>query len=135
MYTRGVVRVIVVVCIIDHHYCTFYLQYIHKWFISIYRHDENEGSTEGIDLSFSCSFNLSQRQAWQVAISDNDVKEQDHDNLSKTDGNNIRNKFLLFVFFKWLVICTFISKLRLSFLHSQQSTVQRDTSYPSEKHL
>jgi hypothetical protein len=56
-------------------------------------------SGEGIDLSFSCSFNLSQRQAWQAAISDNDVKEQDHDNLSKTDGNNIRNKFLLFVFF------------------------------------
>ncbi|XP_052096102.1 uncharacterized protein LOC127731168 [Mytilus californianus] len=34
-------------------------------------HNVNEEATDGIDLSFSCSFNLSQKSEWQSAISGN----------------------------------------------------------------
>ncbi len=33
-----------------------------------YRHDEREESTDGIDLSASCSFNLRDRKAWRLAL-------------------------------------------------------------------
>ncbi|KAK2167674.1 hypothetical protein LSH36_25g02050, partial [Paralvinella palmiformis] len=32
------------------------------------RHDESEESTDGIDLSASCSFNLRERQTWKLAL-------------------------------------------------------------------
>ena len=34
-----------------------------------YRHNQSELSTDGIDLSSSCSFNLRDRSAWKLAIS------------------------------------------------------------------
>ncbi|CAC5402516.1 unnamed protein product [Mytilus coruscus] len=39
-------------------------------------HNVNEEATDGIDLSFSCSFNLSQRSEWQSAISGNNNNQE-----------------------------------------------------------
>lgn len=44
-----------------------------------YRHDINEAATEGIDLSFSCSFNKSHRSTWQAEIQGNKHNDRQND--------------------------------------------------------
>jgi hypothetical protein len=48
-----------------------------------FRHNASEESTDGIDLSSSCSFNLANRSSWKLAVKgDNTAREEKlHDKL------------------------------------------------------
>ena len=44
-----------------------------------FRYNRSEESTDGIDLSASCSFNLRERQAWKLALHGDGLDEDEPD--------------------------------------------------------
>lgn len=58
------------------------------------RHDSSEQSTDGIDLSASCSFNLRDRKSWQIAIKDQEeICKQTTGDVSGNTAESIEEEY------------------------------------------
>ena len=59
---------------------------------SSFRHNQSELSTDGIDLSSSCSFNLRDRTAWQLAMRGGGAGDLRNSQLQLGSGDSSGNK-------------------------------------------
>lgn len=57
---------------------------------STFRHRENEKSTDGIDLSASCSFNIQDKTAWRLAIQGQTTADRQEEEKSNTQTGTAR---------------------------------------------